>query len=267
MNGKMLILFVAFLFVIPFSLAQSNFNSNSGVLSPEAVSTRFIGEVQQDYMDKSISYIKEKLGNGYYGEYISFSSGESYEDCFSDGCIIRNEVSFDYKVPSEFSSNSRGSINIRITLDKDGKIVNYFGPVKSYQFLTSKDEILTLARNYGLVKLIDAEIVMSNLEKEGYEIIWAVSSEDLLEYGEFAKEPIYKGIYVGIESGNILGEYKINSMIQTPSGSSGIVLGQFFDEFKSDDSQENKFTVFWIIGSIIIAVLVLTFVFYRVFRK
>ena len=255
MNIRLLSLFVAFLFVIPFSLAQSNFDSNSGVINSEAVSTKFLGAVQQDYIDKSISYIKEKLGNGYYGEYISFSSGESYEDCFSDGCIIRNEVSFDYKVPSEFSSNSRGPINIRITLDKDGKIVNYFGPVKPYQFLTSKDEILTLARNYGLVKLIDAEAVTSNLEKEGYEIVWAVSSEDLLEYGEFAKEPIYKGLYFDIETGDVLGEYKINSMIQTPSSSSEVKLGEFFSESKKNSSSLIFLTITILI--LIIAILII----------
>jgi len=189
-------------------------------------------------------------------------------DCSVSGCVVRNEITFDYDIPFETAGNpSFGpGPRIQITLDDNGDIVRYEGPMKPYYFTISEDRAIELAKDYGLVDITDAGVASSVVGINGYEVVWVVSSNDILRYGEVANEPIYKGIYLDVDSGEVVGEYSINPMIQTPGGSGAVELGNFFEEdnFSIQDSENMNL---WVIALIVLAVLIVCFVVYRVHKK
>lgn len=262
MNIGMLSIMALILLVVPFAFAQE-----SGTI--EAVSTRHLGSADQKHIDKAINYIKEKLGGEYYTQYLTFQSGDSYEDCTNNSCTVRNEISFDYNIPFDNSANSRGPPVVRVTMDKDGNITGYFGPIKPYEFLISEERTMELAKSYGIKDITTVEIAMSIEKENGYELVWAVGSNDLTSQGEVLNEPLYRGVYVDVDDGEIKGEYKINPMIQTPSGSGGVILGEFFDGEENDSEQSinGPMSTGLIVLLVIVVLAIVLFAVYRVSRR
>lgn len=194
--------------------------------------TRFLGTADQRFIDISEQYIRQKLGEDYYNKFINLDSGSSYEDCIKDNCKVRNEITFTYKIPFETTGDplSGGPPRIQVTVDSQGGLVNYVGPIKPYQFLISKEEAIAKTKSYGLIEITGVGIATSLRLPEGYELVWAVSSKDLV--GECRDiggmiECIYKGVYVDVDSGDIRGEYTINPLIMTPTGTGGVILDKY----------------------------------------
>lgn len=257
---------------IPLVFAQKSgqADTGTGTVGP-GVQTRFLGPADQKFIDAAEEYVKQKLGEEYYNQFISFQSGDSYEDCIENECTVRNEISFNYKIPFETVSDPHlgGPPRIGVRADNDENIVKYVGPIKAYQFLISKEEAIEKAKSYGLVNVTNAGIVTSSGGEDGYEIVWAVSSNDLAGYGEVLKEPLYKGVYVDVDSGDIRGEYRINPLIKTPSGTGGVNLGEFFEEQEIQKEQDAQRPInIGILALIIIVVLIAVFfIWYRFYRK
>jgi hypothetical protein len=236
--GCMFLVLVVFasLFGLPVVLAQSSGLAEAGAVNVNPVQSRYLGQVEQKIVDISEKYVKQKLGDEYYNKYIVFKSGESYEDCTMNSCVIRNEISFDYNISFDISRDPHlgGPPRIATTLNGNKEVVRYIGPVKPYQFLVSQGMAIELAKSYGFSEITNVELSVSSNEENGYEIVWAVSSNDISGYGEVLNEPLYRGVYIGIDSGEVLGEYRINPMIQTPSNAGNIKLGEFYEEISMD---------------------------------
>jgi hypothetical protein len=78
-------------------------------------------------------------------------------------------------------------------------------------------------------------------------------------------EPIYRGVYVDVDSGEIRGEYRINPLIEVPGGSvGGVGLGNFFvDEGKNQDQQvqpiaqkRSPILLIILIGAILVSLII-----------
>ena len=54
------------------------------------------------------------------------------------------------------------------------------------------------------------------------------------------RECIYKGVYVDVDSGETRGEYTINPLIMTPSGSGSIILDKYYKEPNIKETRTKK---------------------------
>ena len=263
-------LVVAFglLFSIFFASAQSGMSGT--VNSDDVVTSSFLGSADQSIINRADNYVKLKLGDDYYSKHVVFESGSSYEECTRNDCKIRSEVYFKHNIPFDVVEDPHlgGILYIIVTLNEDGDVVRYIGPVKPYEFLISKDEAISFAKGYGLVEVTSAGLAPSYVD-DSYELVWAVSSNDISGYGEVLNEPLYKGVYVDVDSGEIVGEYNINPMIAIPSSSGGVTLGEFFDdENPLDEGNFQKSNNFLFVSIIVIvALIIVLFVLYKFYRR
>lgn len=253
-----------------FAQESGQAEAGTGTVGP-GVQTRFLGPADQKFIDVAEEYVKQKLGENYYNQFISFQSGDSFEDCIEDQCTMRNEIFFNYDVPFETIGDPHlgGPLRIGVTVNNEETVVDYVGPIKPYQFLISKEEAINLAKSYGIINITNAGIATSSGGEDGYEIVWAVSSNDLAGYGEVLKEPIYKGVYVDVDTGEIRGEYRINPLIATPSGAGGVNLGEFFkeQEIQREKDVQRPISIDILILIIIVVLIAVFFVWYRFYRK
>ena len=224
--------------MLPVALAQESVQGSVQTSSSEShvtpTYTKTLGSAGQKFIDAAKNYIKQKLGEEYYNQRITFESGTSYEDCIQNSCTVRNEIGFIYKTPFETDGDpTRGPPpnNVYVTVDDKGAISNYRGPLNPYKFQISKDEAIANAKSYGLKNITGAGIATaSGISKtNGYEIVWAVSSNDLAgecrDIGEGSfKECIYKGVYVDVDTGKIRGEFTINPLIMSVERGGGNVI-------------------------------------------
>jgi hypothetical protein len=201
--------------------------------------SKFLGEADGKYRGIAEEYLKQKLGNDYFNEYLDFHLGDKHEDCVENksaiiNCTNINVIYFTYNnkatsnikidetvryrtnVTSGVKTGFRGiSIlsSIRVEVDDNGNVVKYSGPSKPYNFLITKDDVINKAKSYGYNAIIDATLV-GIPRSDGYEILWVVDSSDLLEcrweiYFESASTKLcsFKGVYIDVDTGEIRGEY------------------------------------------------------------
>lgn len=231
------------------------------------VSYRPLGNASQGAIDAAVQYIKLKLGERYYNQYISFSSGNLYEECtgcWNDTAAGRNDtagrelnrernlyeecaaiecanksrVFFIYNIPVNITTVASADAEISrspglwppliwVVLDDKNTVIEYRGPSKPYKFLLSADDAIAKARAYGLRNVTYATIAISQLVAGGYDVVWAVGSNDLA--GECrdigaVQECIYRGVYVDVDNGDVVGEFRINPLIQYEGGGGGVPI-------------------------------------------
>lgn len=258
---------------MPLLLAQESgqsVSSGTGTIGPPVKVTQ-LGTSDQKSINAAEQFLKQKLGESYYSEFVSFLSGNSYEECIETNCTIKNSISFTYKPPSESRDYSL-PLMVNVYVDDNNKIIDYLGPLKPYQFLVSKDDAIAKAKAYGLNDIIGASIARTvtytsagSTISDGYEIVWAVSSNDLAGacrvIGGGVQECIYKGVYVDVDSGEIKGEYRINPLILTVSQSGGVKLGEFFQDKNTTASNNIIYAV------AVIVILVIALLLWNRFRK
>lgn len=204
------------------------------------VSYKPLGNASQGAIDAAVQYIKLKLGEQYYNQYISFSSGSLYEECGDNGCTNRSTVSFTYDIPVKEISKTLETAGIggsplpwppriSVILNDKNSVMEYRGPSGPYKFLLSADDAIAKARAYGLRNVTYAIMAVSQLVAGGYDVVWAVGSDDLV--GECrdtgaVHECIYRGVYVDVDNGNVVGEFRINPLIMDGGGGTPIPPGQ-----------------------------------------
>lgn len=253
---------IALLMEMPLTLAEEpgQLQTVNGTLGP-GTTTRDLGPANQTFVDAAERYIKQKLGEDYYNKFVTFQYGSSHEDCIESKCTIRNEISFNHNILFEtYSGSPPISVGtIFVVVDNNGSVANYIGPAKPYQFLVSKEKAIEKAKDYGIANITVALVVHTpNTSPYGYEIVWAVSSNDLAGYGNVLNEPIYKGVYVDVDTGEIRGEYRINPLILTSSGKGGARLGEFF---------EKQLDTRILFVAIVVLSAVIAFILHKVYRK
>lgn len=199
------------------------------------VSYKPLGNASQGAIDAAVQYIKLKLGEQYYNQYISFSSGSLYEECGGNGCANKSTISFTYDIPvKEISKTAEISRSpqpwpprISVILDDKNSVMEYRGPSRPYKFLLSAADAIAKARAYGLRNVTYAIMAVSQPVPAivraggGYDVVWAVGSKDLV--GECrdigaVHECIYRGVYVDVDNGDVVGEFRINPLIMEASG-------------------------------------------------
>ena len=197
-----------------------------------ATKTRTLGSSDQRFVQAAERYLIRKLGGRYFKKYLRFEAGNPYGDSIGDTYTVRNEISFGYAIPFETAADAPPGqpLRVTVTLDTGAYVLAYTGPVKPYRFRVSKEAAIKNAGSHGLAKITGAGIAATAGTQKGYELVWAVSSEDVLEQGRVAGEAIYKGIYVDIDTGKIRGEYKINPLILAPAGITRVKLNEYFDK-------------------------------------
>ncbi|MEK6903946.1 MAG: hypothetical protein AABW64_04865 [Nanoarchaeota archaeon] len=276
MLGMVIILLAA----MPFVIAQSTEvgEGGSGTVAPSTASTR-ASKPDQKIINEAEDFLKKKLGDSYYAQFITVTSKESFKDCDKTSCTIRNEITFSYKIPfstegvdPHFSSQPD---SIQITLDSNGVVQNYLGPKKPYQFLVDAEQAKAKAKTYGLQKITGSVLNTAAITADGYELVWAVSSDDEIARGSVMNEPIYRGVYVDIDSGEIRGEYRINPLIEVPGGSSGgAQLGNFFAEDNGDPEPQpqqkatkRSSALLWILIGVVAVSMLIFGIAYKKSRK
>ena len=258
---------VIFILLIGFSvvLAQQVESDEGYIKNGTVGSTTFLGSASQQSIEAARQYLWKKLGENYYNQFVIFELGEAYRTCIETGCEIRNIISFSYKIPFETVGDPQlgpPPEKIYVTVDEQGVIINYEGPAKPYQFLITAEEAMARAQSYGL-KDIKAAVLSQALTSEGSEIIWAVSSNEVVDVGEVLGESIYRGVYVDVDSGEIRGEYRINPLVHARDN--GVKLGEFLQEDKKPQEEKNpqaeepefkgrqKENIFTILASFVVA--------------
>lgn len=206
--------------------------------------TTFLGKSDDKYRIMAEQYLKEKLGEAYYSEFVTFSSANSWKDCGENNCTIVNVIRFDYKKTKGFEVEvdeivrlkettriyENGTLietrfddgrytqdffgQIKVEVDTEGNVVKYSGPSKPHQFLLSESQAIQVAEEYGLENITDAKKV-GIPSKDGYIFVWAVDSKEIFscekvlifEHGS-QNMCFSRGIYIDVDTGNILGEYE-----------------------------------------------------------
>jgi hypothetical protein len=248
MSKKMIGLLSCLVFLIGMVLISEAQQDQSGVRESgtgtvNPTTSTNAGKTSQSIITAAEDYLQQKLGEMYYKKWIVRESAESYNDCEQTTCAQRNEILFSYNIPfSTEGADPHFSLQpdkIQITLDENGVIQRYSGPKKPYQFLVDENQARIKAKNYGLQQITESVLSTSALTTEGYELVWAVSSNDEIARGSVMNEPIYQGVYIDVDSGEIRGEFRINPLIEVPGGSAGgVELGNFFTE--EDTTQDQK---------------------------
>lgn len=250
---KKLILSLILILILPMgmSMALAQEPIEGGTIGPGTMGkTTPLGEANAESIDAASQYIKQKLGESYYDQLISFESGESYEFCIFDpeeSCEVKSVITFLYKIPFDVSGSPESGPppnKIYITVDGQEAVVDYRGPSKPYQFLISQEDAIAKAESYGIKDINKGAVIVQAPAATGYEIVWAVSSRDLSGVGPVLEEPIYRGVYIDVDTGEVRGEYRINPLIYAPD--SGVKLGEFFQdqEISKEPQEQEKLDLF-----------------------
>ena len=179
---------------------------------------------------------------------------------------MKSVITFLYKIPFEVSGNPESGPppnKVYITVDDQEAVVDYNGPSKPYQFLISQEDAISKAESYGIKNINKEAVIVQAPADAGYEIVWAVSSRDLAGVGLALGEPIYRGVYIEVDTGQVRGEYRINPLIYAPD--SGVKLGEFFQdkEIPKELGEQEKLDLFSM--PVILAVFGIAIIFLTIF--
>jgi len=252
MSTKTFILAIFLFLILPliFVVAQQEHKPIEGVpVSGEGK------QVPQSIITKANEYIISIVEQSYFNQYFEFIGGSVYS-AGKDGSSY--SVLYKYLIPMEDVAVSAPEIIVR--LDMDGDVVSYRGPTKAYNFLKTKEQVLSIARKNGMYNPTGAEIVYGG---QGYQSDSGLITESYMwdVFSDVVEEGTPYVIYIDIDSGNIIGKLA--------QGSTEIRIGEQSREFTPIGkvmpiTTKPTFKSYLYIG---IGLLILIFVIYILLKK
>ncbi len=211
-----------FIVILPFSHTGGFYAPSGGYVHGFNISNTTINvNTTVNYTKQNINFSNNYLiglfGNDYYLKYIKFSSYNTINKTTT--------VNYNYMLPmkngtilqdnnSLFSSNNTIEKELSIiTIVKNNKTLYYFGPNKAYYLNITAKQALNISNKYGFNATLDGiQPIYENYSKNyTYYLVWKVINNTyyyprLTNTTEYYSK-LYKGIYVDINNGSIVGEF------------------------------------------------------------
>ncbi len=223
---------VLFIQVLPFSHSGGFYAPSSGYI--HATNNSNYSSVTNNNSIKNVSimqinsaeqYIANTLGNTYYKKYLKYSGSSIFNNTA--------EIYFNYSIPFQNGSVTRAVyetepllriLNVIVYVNKNNTVINYFGPIKPYIINTSVADAINISKKYNFSNITQVTlsgVYQTNNTNRGYYIAWSVlngagyyqNSNSTADY----YNKIYKGLYVDVSNGTVIGEFIYNPTIVTAS--------------------------------------------------
>lgn len=230
------LLLVASLMFSPNSTASGTSGSSNGFVVGHTVnvSNYTVTNANQSQINTAKNYLQGRLGMGYFDSYINYSVGSVYNNIAY--------LSFSYKIPFSNGTTTSGVyggvspvlrlLNIVVEIGPNGNVVAYSGPSIPYVINITKGSAIVMAAQRGILNGtagIQGALLPNATSLQGYSVVLAVRSGNPAYIGGTNYyNRVYKGVYVDVETGSILGEFVYNPAIVTPASSGQLAsLGNF----------------------------------------
>ena len=211
------------LVILPFSHTGGFYAPSGGYVHGFNISNTIIKNPSVNYTKQNINFSNNYLiglfGNNYYSKYITFSSYNTLNKT--------TNVTYNYTVPMQngtviesnalSTNNTLGkTLKILITV-KNNKTLSYFGPSTAYYLNITAEQALSIGARYGFINatINGIEPIYKNYSKNySYYLVWKIINNTyyypkLTNTSEYYSK-IYKGIYVDINNGSVVGEFLYN---------------------------------------------------------
>lgn len=212
---------------------------------------------------QSENYIKSFVDNDYFNKRFKLAGNKSL---LSGTGEIFYYVYYSYNIPSDYLASPNPKY-VSVSLDKDGKIIDYVGPKKPHEFSISRDHAAQIAKQRGLKEPIIAEIdrVMASNSIDGY--TWVVTGpvdETSCRAIGGTQECLIPGIYVDVDNGSVTGAFNRSNLIQESASNPEVNQRK---EAVARDSTQSPIAANIVFITGIIALLILIFIIWYKFYK
>lgn len=219
------------LVILPFSHTGGFYAPSSGYIhSINSTNTTVKTNTTVNYTKQNINlsnnYLISLLGENYYSKYVKFSNYNTINN--------NTIINYNYTLPTNngtvleknnslFFSSIGKKLSISVIINKN-KSISYFGPVKDYYLNITAKQALNTGAKYGFNATIEGiQPIYVNLSKNSYYLVWSLINKTyyypkLTNTSEYYSK-LYKGIYIDIKNGSIVGEF-----VYSPNKTSQVYL-------------------------------------------
>lgn len=184
------------------------------------------------------NFIIEKVGSTYFSNYIKYGQGNTYS--YPNGSVL-SVLFYSYSIPFQNGTTTTGIIRFgrgaslalagAEVVISNGNVTYYSGPSSPFVVAIGPQSAASAATAYGLVNVtqpyVSAASAPSSGNLTGYQVVWAVASgTKTLGLAKYPKG-VFKGVYVNIQNGSVIGQFVINSGLVGSSQYSLGMLGNY----------------------------------------